>query len=681
MVDKARMYPATPQETEDIETLNAMMGGSLDLHHALNLLRKHNNNLEKAASALLEGDTGADDPYADLPSLEPLDAPGPGPRTPPREPEKPSPVIDLTADDDDAELARAMAASLEDQNATTFGPSTRAPDPNWAMVPSNVEADAPSGMSSDDQAMSRAIEASLSYSITEDPYHELPIPERVRQGDTPVALRPTIPTIAYAALLVQGLFFVPQFRHNIARWLPMPVPGQDDAELPTSGNGLAVWTMVEILANMDLARISELNVDNALNAFRVEPWASPAERPGDFTSRFYERLAYAVENVLQYNNFDNPDRRPNRLLSLQYGEHDVEPGDGNTDNLCYVRVSVRSSKDGAGNDLVSSLAAELAPPVNPKMKAHARRHVIVAPSEIIAFQLFRDSAPPTYDAAVGRRTERETFKYPKSVYLDQFMRESYQRASEKRAAQRDLFAEATNLEERKKNLLYFNDKDTLADLQSCLYYYENVAESDGDQTRENDIRANKEKLTRIIERVKEEAKAIDDAIQRTRTEAQGMLDCPELQKHRYDLRVVLVHDGLYGRSHLYSYVKQKGKWWKTIDYAVTEVLIHQVTEETVFTDRAGLHLGAGPYFLIYSRAVSQEEEDARADWPDNVKNNVKYNNAVFFEQLPPEVAARVVDPNSPPSSPYVPPTPSEHTYASDSVEPSQSRDEMMDISD
>ena len=82
-----RPMPAAPQERADIETLSAMMGGNLDEHHALLLLRKHSNNLEKAASALLEGDTGAEDPmYADLPGLEPINAPvaGPGPRTPPR---------------------------------------------------------------------------------------------------------------------------------------------------------------------------------------------------------------------------------------------------------------------------------------------------------------------------------------------------------------------------------------------------------------------------------------------------------------------------------------------------------------------------------------------------------------------------------------------------------------------
>ena len=49
-------------------------------------------------------------------------------------------VIDLTGDDD-SELAKAMAASLQDNQegaSTTFGPSNRAPDPNWAMVSSNV---------------------------------------------------------------------------------------------------------------------------------------------------------------------------------------------------------------------------------------------------------------------------------------------------------------------------------------------------------------------------------------------------------------------------------------------------------------------------------------------------------------------------------------------------------------
>ena len=40
------------------------------------------------------------------------------------------------------------------------------------------------GMSQDDQAMSRAIEASLSYAIAEDTYFEASLEERIREGDT-----------------------------------------------------------------------------------------------------------------------------------------------------------------------------------------------------------------------------------------------------------------------------------------------------------------------------------------------------------------------------------------------------------------------------------------------------------------------------------------------------------------
>ncbi|CDO71510.1 hypothetical protein BN946_scf184910.g9 [Trametes cinnabarina] len=663
------LTPATPQEASEIELLNAMMGGTLDPVHALRVLRKHNNNLDKAATALLEGDTGEGEsnPYADLPNLEPLDTPTVGPRTPPpSRPEKP--VIDLTKDDDDGELARALQASLEDQ-PPAFGPSNRAPDPNWAMA----EVTGPVGMSQDEQAMSRAIEASLTFNVTEDLYEELPLEERIRKGDTPVALRPTASGVSYAALLLHALFFVPQVRNAIASWLPRPEQGSEESSIaeitpPTNGPGWPVWTMLELFANMDLARLSELSVDAALNAFAVEPWNNPADRPGDSTFRFYEGLVYAVEHCLKYNNLRNPERKP-----CSMGRTTPNPTISTQTILCCVKVSVGMNPE--VNDLVSALAAELAP--DPAKLPFAKRQVIMTPSDVIAFQLLRDVAPPPYDAAVGRRTERALFKYPKTVYLDQFMKESYDFANEKRTAQRRLIQEIKELEHKKKNLLYHNEKDTLADLQSALHYYENVAESDSESKRAEEIRINQEKLKHIIETVKAEVTSIDATISRLKSDSEGMLDCPELQEHRYDLRAVIVHDGLYGRSHLYSYVKSKGKWWKTVDYVVTEV-----PEETVLSDPTGLHLGAGPYFLLYSRAMPQAEEDARAPWHESLKDAIKYNNQIFFEQLPPEVASQVVDPNSPPSSPRVGAAPSEQTINEpDTADLSEARGEPMDTTD
>lgn len=45
----------------------------------------------------------------------------------------------------------------------------------------------------------------------------------------------------------------------------------------------------------------------------------------------------------------------------------------------------------------------------------------------------------------------------------------------------------------------------------------------------------------------------------------------------------------------------------------------QVSEETVLNDPAGIHLSAGPYFLIYSAAMPEDEENMPMPWPDYLK--------------------------------------------------------------
>ena len=101
------------------------------------------------------------------------------------------------------------------------------------------------------------------------------------------------------------------------------------------GLGRQTWGLVELFCNMDIARLSDLNVDEALKAFTTMPWGSPADRPVDVSTSehlfplslgvalfiicalgFYEKIAYAVENVLRYNNAYNPERLPRRQVLL-----------------------------------------------------------------------------------------------------------------------------------------------------------------------------------------------------------------------------------------------------------------------------------------------------------------------------------------------------------------------------
>ncbi|KAL6307660.1 hypothetical protein BKA93DRAFT_726897 [Sparassis latifolia] len=691
--------PPSAKELEDVEALITMMDGNVAPEIALSTLRASNGEMDKAAIALLENDrSGMHIPTISLPGDEAPRSGSPGPRTPPREPEQAPAVIDLTADDEDKELSLALKASLEDQ-PPKFGPSERAPDPNWAVVPSNV-VETGASISQDDQSLSRAIEASLQYDYNNDYFEELPLEERVRKGGRPIALRPSQGTLTHAGLILHGLFYVPQVRHYISKWRPplssaaeseADVVGEQETGPPTDdGPDMMLWSLLEIFAHMDLVQTSELNIDAAIAAFAAEHWSTPVERPGDVSFQFYSRLAWTIEATLHPEAATEVYTPWPRLLHFRYGFSDADlsqaPFDRRLD-LSVVKVDIRGSED--TNDLVSCLSSELSlTGTDPS----AKQQVIFEASDVVAFQLIRDNlAPPAYSSIIKgpsgtKVAEKQTFKYPVSVYLDQFLKDNMVPANQKRARRHDLNAEVESLLSKKDSLLRFKDRDTLVDLRSSLHYYENVAEHNDDPDRKAEIHDTALKLRKILTRIENELQTIDAAVVKLRNEAANAFECPELQQHRYDLRVVLVHDGLFGRSHIYSYVKDKGIWWKTVDYAVTQVrsspdLILQVSEDIVLNDPIGLHLGAGPFFLIYSRALAEEEENRREQWPEDVKNSVKHNNGVFLTSLPPEVAVQVVDPNSPPSSPYYPPTPSEYTISSEVAEPALSREEPMDTTD
>jgi len=125
------------KEFENIEMLITVMDGAVDHEMARRVLRKFDGDVDKAASAMIEGDRGEETQSSLWMSHSQMEISQPRPVPPPR---PNSPInIDLTGDDND-ELSRAMQASLGtvSQEGPQFGPSERPADPNWAMVPSNV---------------------------------------------------------------------------------------------------------------------------------------------------------------------------------------------------------------------------------------------------------------------------------------------------------------------------------------------------------------------------------------------------------------------------------------------------------------------------------------------------------------------------------------------------------------
>ncbi|EKM56764.1 uncharacterized protein PHACADRAFT_207955 [Phanerochaete carnosa HHB-10118-sp] len=642
-----RPAPPTPVESQKMNQVLEVLAGACTEQQVLSLLRRHSGNIERTIQALLDDpNSGMDttpttDDFLGLHSLREADmqmraqAP-PHPRSPPpSRPEKPEvPPIDLTADDESEDLKRAMAMSLE-ESGPTFGPSTRAPDPNWAVVPSNV---AVSALSQDDQDMHQAIEASLSETLSTEQPSKKPLEERIRQGETPVALRVSNPRHIYAAMVLHALYFVPQVRKAICSYFPISTPAEiseitldpDNAIVPPGGGpGRKVWALLETFVYMEYSRLSELHADQLIEDIAVDPWSRPNEGPGDLAFAFYEKIALAVESALHADAATDALKQDSwqRLFFFRHGPSNLEPYRGPFTQNCdcaIAKISVYGFLD--ANDLVTCLAKELKEasddPLAPQL--------ILKPSDVVAFQLTRSSS------------DRLRFNFPAYFYLDRFLYDKASMAGEKRKLQQELLGEVVQLEATRAALTKFEGRDILADLRSAAYYYENVVEDDSDEMRRGTVQDTAATLRKIIGQIEAELESTEASIEKCKAEAERAFDCPGLQDFRYELRAVLMHDGFYGRSHLYSYVKRRGIWWKTAENTTIEV-----PEAEVLEDPAGLHLGAGPFLLIYSRSVPQEEESVKLPWPEGIKNDVKENNMAFFEELGPEALANIEDPNSP----------------------------------
>lgn len=66
--------------------------------------------------------------------------------------------------------------------------------------------------------------------------------------------------------------------------------------------GWTLWSLLELFVNMDLARMSELNVDKCMNAFQAPPWNMGVDRPGDISygmlpSMFTFKLLFIVHQT------------------------------------------------------------------------------------------------------------------------------------------------------------------------------------------------------------------------------------------------------------------------------------------------------------------------------------------------------------------------------------------------
>jgi hypothetical protein len=108
-----------------------------------------------------------------------------------------------------------------------------------------------------------------------------------------------------------------------------------------------------------------------------------------------------------------------------------------------VKVDIRDDNQSA--DLVSALSARMAHSEIP-----SKQQVIFEPSDVVTFQLVRHDMLPSYSRTPA--LPRQPFRYPKHIYLDQYMKENVEISSAKWKQQKEIAEKIQNLTLRENAL-------------------------------------------------------------------------------------------------------------------------------------------------------------------------------------------------------------------------------------
>ncbi|KAG8928581.1 hypothetical protein FRC01_005706 [Tulasnella sp. 417] len=534
-------------------------------------------------------------------------------------------VVDLTGEaDEDEDLRKAMEMSLQEtsqpQSTSTALVPVAGPKPRGDDTPLKPMDHSGLGISHEDHALHQALEASLSTSLNADVFVELADEDNVRKEGFPTLIRSRNLSHVSATLLLQALFAVPQLRIAMAAWRA------DEKEILDYPY---VNLVQQVFANLDQCQMAALPLDEGFIALFGNPFLHP-NSPGDDIKELYDgAIARRCEAVFAEQGFlsvdPETDLAPRVMLSRT----------GSSDTAIHYPADL-SVNDIATLDVMS--VTTLAEPNT--LEAAIFRHMLKHPTPsffvrrapVLGIRVTRHDGPSA---------ERTPLSYSSRLHLDPYLWENRLLVDQKMQEMKQCFEEAEMLQKTAQHFTAREGQDPMADLKRTIHYLEHVAQPGADEERAMRLKSMADKLKATLEGLDGQLARIPECKERSQEllkKAAGMLYIPELTRIAYDLRAVLVHDGLLGREHSYAYLRdpESNKWFRVCDASVEEV-----PEATVLNDSTGLHLNAGPYYFLYSEALPDDYAFPELAWPDDHLERIAEENAQLRNKLPLELAQKL----------------------------------------
>ncbi|CUA67237.1 hypothetical protein RSOLAG22IIIB_07293 [Rhizoctonia solani] len=611
-------------DVEKIDTLQAL-GTEATRDQIANLLKRHNGNMDIVASSLLDGNFGA--PTVTLTEPEERGRSMTKPALPPRR-KNTSPVDNSKAivpftggkppqydEMEDDDMKKALALSMEDQGPPPLEPLPEEYGP-YQDVRKYDNRNLDSGT---DHALRQALEASLNdgkNNLAADQYVERPAQERGREKDgRPVAFRSSDQNSIFAPPVFQALMALPQLRERL-KHLPSQFTPKGDEEIKEKLE--LAWH------DAQLTREMICHAECTQQAYiDIKPWTGEwtdtrfTHSPVEAASSFLERLAKNLNLALH---------SPSTPLFLptidgESLEYDVPK--------TPLPPQVEVTKPDNQMYYVLPLTMGVLSPANDNLIDILECHTS---GDEIGF--VRETLPDILAFKLARSHSGGKFGFPARLWFDRWVMDKREFVEGKiKTREKEIEEQVKEMESGSLKLKKCEGRDTLADLQTCIRHFEHTATDGGDPKR----RARNENT---LQKLKSILKDIEDKLAEHATKTE------ELNNERsklwdYDLQAVVIHDGLLGRTHMFSYVRHNGKWWKVVDDDVTES-----SEEAVLGDSSGVHLGSGVFITIYSKPTEEKE----SPWPRKIRIKSRKLDEEFRTSLPPTVRymfEKTVQPISP----------------------------------
>ncbi|KIM34465.1 hypothetical protein M408DRAFT_325862 [Serendipita vermifera MAFF 305830] len=609
-------------DQDNFELLKQITGASDERIRAV--LQKH-SNLDVAVSALLDDQN--DVPSSNNDFIGPL----PGPLTEDDQWKRGRGVLNAYGGNRNNSPVQIDVTKASPQSSTvglagsSFVDHPEAEKANWALVPTSQAAPVvygphpnPAGpyvqaQGGQDDDLSAAISASLQTSMLDASssaaFEELSLAQRIRLNpDIPVSLRSRNPHMMHVALLTHALYHVPQVRQAFKGIVPGP--------LTASKEIACFW---KVMARLEMGTQSDVVLDEFLPKdvrYQLDENNSSLKEAKESTETLYTQFAQVTLSLpapffpgLFYSKIWYPPAFGSgpSLWSSDTTSYSVETNTRADLPVIPITANVNSSDNSLLtylHDLTWTRKLEQAGEVLVFSVTHEDGPVSSSSTKVENTGIGSSATGKSSSAGPKATTgpaQKHLLKFPAQLYVDPFLLETREITTVQRGTRSAMESGIRLSETRLSGLGGGSNTTPLKNLRASIKYFEELALDDGDEQRKQRKNLSLEMLKQTLLKIEAEIERLKEDIKSTRESMMHVYDVTGLQKHPYTLRAVLMWDGVFGRTHHYSYVKaQNGKWYKSVESTVTEV-----EESAVLSDPTGLHMGAGPFMLLYSKDVPE----------------------------------------------------------------------------